>query len=165
MKTLAFLFVFLPATIFAAVGPSHLTAKNKDSGGLSAVAMNGAAATRTFTVDLSDSQGMGTFATVVFFFNFVHANNGVISLTCTGGPTDTDKDYILTTCDAASVEGECAGHNAGILRSGTANLTGDKKWEQRLTVRGVKYLSCVAAHGGAPAAGDLLTIKYATVTQ
>jgi hypothetical protein len=146
----------------AAAGPTHLTLNKV---GLSAVAMNGAAGTRTFEVPVGADGQPGAFSTVTFYFNFTHANNGIISLTCTGGPSQDTDDYTITVCDPASATGYCDAANAGILRSGTAALSASKKWIQRLNVLGVRSLTCVAAHSGAPAAGDKLTVTYNIITQ
>lgn len=128
--------------------------------GLNAQAMNAAAGSRTFTLGPVDG-----FATIQFWFDFTHTTDGIISLTCTGGPLSGDKDYTLTQCAKASTEGECAAIDSGVLKSGTANLTADKKWDGRLGMRGARYMSCVAVHDNTPAAGDILTVKWESYTQ
>jgi hypothetical protein len=45
------------------------------------------------------------------------------------------------------------------------SLSADTKWEQKLGVRGLGSLSCVAAHSGTPGATDKLTVKHVAVTQ
>lgn len=153
MKTFAFLLSFLVGS--AAIAAEGIDYRHKDSA-LDGVAMNGAASTRTFTVDTSYVR----YATIVFWFDFTHDADGVISLTCTGGPGTGDNDYTLTVCDSASTEGECAAKTSGILKSGTANLTADAKWDGHLTIVGARSLSCVAAHSGSATANDLLTVHY-----
>lgn len=127
---------------------------------LNAVALNAAAGSRTFTIGPVDG-----FATIQFWFFFDYtAKAGVISLTCTGGPTSADKDYILTTCDSTSTEGECSAKTSGILKS-EGQLSADTKWDGRLGMRGARYLSCVAAHDNTPGATDELTVKWESYTQ
>lgn len=127
---------------------------------LNAVALNAAAASRTFTIGPVDG-----FATIQFWFDFDYtAVAGVISLTCTGGPTSADKDYTLTVCDSASTEGECSAKTSGILKS-EGQLSADTKWDARLGMRGARYLSCLAAHDNTPGATDLLTVKWESYTQ
>jgi len=150
--------LFIQNTVSARQGDTHGYGYPKT--GLDAVAMNAVAGTRTFTI--ANIEG---FADIVFWFDFTHTNDGIISLTCTGGPSSTDNDYTLTVCSGASTPGECAALTSGILKSGIANLTASAKWDGMLGVRGAHSLSCVAAHSGAPAAGDILTIKYETFTQ
>jgi hypothetical protein len=128
---------------------------------LTKIELSGAAGARTFTIDTNT---LG-YATVVFWLDFNYtANAGIISLTCTGGPSSSNAGYTLTVCDSASTEGECTAKTAGILKS-EGSLSADTKWDARLGIRGAAYLSCVAAHSGAPGAGEELTVTYVIISQ
>jgi hypothetical protein len=124
--------------------------------GLDAVALNAAAGSRTFAID-TRSQAYGQI-TFWFYFDYT-ANAGIISLTCTGGPTTTDNAYTLTVCDSASTEGECTAKTSGIFKS-AGSLSADTKWDGRMYINGALSLSCVAAHSGTPGATDTITVKY-----
>jgi hypothetical protein len=128
---------------------------------LAKIELSGAAGARTFTIDT----GTLGYATVSFWFDYNYtANAGIVSLTCTGGPTASNTGYTLTVCDSASVEGECSAKTAGILKS-EGSLSADTKWDSKLGIRGAAYLSCVAAQSGSPGAGEELTITYVTIAQ
>lgn len=130
--------------------------------GLDAVALNGAAATRTFVISTDSDQNSNTGSTangymaIHFWVDFTHANNGTLTLTCTVGPSSADNDYTPTTCTVAS--GTCTLNFGGVIV--TPSLSADKKYEASMLILGNRDVSCVMAHGGTPAAGDIVTVKY-----
>jgi len=119
---------------------------------LNAVSLNAVAGSRTFTVSSNLLKG---YNKAFFHVAFTHANNGTLTLTCTGGPTAADNAYAPTTCTVST--GTCTLNFAGVFV--TPSLTTDKSYTIEMGVGGVKNLSCVMAHGGSPAAGDVVTIK------
>jgi len=128
---------------------------------LSAVSLNAAAASRTFTVGPTlGRDSLLDYGTLVLEYTFTHANNGTISTTCTAGQTVATADKTLTTCVVSG--GNCTIQFGGVAT--TATLTTDKKWLWRLGIKGIKALSCVVAHGGTPAAGDVITVTGYVVT-
>lgn len=139
----------------ASAGPNESLGYAKGVG-LSAVALNAAAGTRTFVINTKGyAYGSVTFW---MFFDYT-AVAGQITLTCTGGPDDSDNAYTLTVCSASSPAGECVAVNSGIMRS-VAGLAADTRWDHRLQLYGARSLSCVASHGGAPGATDKITVNY-----
>jgi hypothetical protein len=140
----------------ADAGPGESLGYHKKSNALNAVALNAAAASRTFTVDTSRY----AYGSITFWMYFDYgATAGQISLTCTGGPSASDNGYTLTVCAAASTEGECTAVNSGIMKS-VAGLSADTKWDHRMELHGAMSLECVAAHGGAAGATDKITVHY-----
>lgn len=129
-------------------GPRHGTILIEKA--LDGVALNAAAASRTWTVD---AEG---WSLITFWVDFTHNNNGTLTITCTGGPTSSDRDYDLTTCTVAS--GTCTLNDAGVLVTGS--LSADKKYGARMDISAFRDLSCVIAHGGTPDASDLVTLHY-----
>lgn len=157
---LALLILFLPLTAEAATTKGkHTTQYPKTV--LSSVAMNGAAATRTFTLSRNVLAGYGR---ILFWVDFDYATAaGAISLTCTAGPADADRDYQYTICNGTEVGGTCTTNFAGVFT--TVSLSADTKWLWVMDTMGVHALSCVAAHGGTPTASELITIKYTLVAE
>jgi hypothetical protein len=126
--------------------------------GLSAVAMNGAAGNRTF--ELLNILG---FAEAMIFVQFTHTNNGVLTLTCTGSNDGTNTiDFTPTVCNMSG--GVCTLQTtAGVYRTNEA-LTGNTNYSFPIGLGGYRDMQCVLAHGGSPAAGDIVTLTYYLLT-
>lgn len=122
---------------------------------LSAVAMNGAAGTRTFTFS-----AVG-YARTVFYVSFTHANSGTLTLTCTASPDGNTTDHTLTVCNTSA--GTCTLVDAGIWVS--PSLTGDKDYVIDAGVLGYRDVECVLVHGGSVAAADVVTLKRDTTSK
>jgi hypothetical protein len=145
MRKLSFLVAFLFSVVaFASpvdLGQSPVAKK------LSAVVMNGAAGTRTFTI----TPGEG-FGQVTFWMNYTFASVGNITLTCLGGPFSDEATYTPTVCTGA---GTCTTADAGIF---VTAVTASKKYSLLMTTTGQRTISCIVEHSAA-AAGDIITIK------
>lgn len=136
------------------IGPRHSSSPNITY--LSAVALNGAAATRTWQIN--DALG---WATAVLFVEYTHANNGALTVTCTASDDANTTDFTLQTCTISG--GACTLNDAGTYATGS--LTGDKDYTFRVGLLGYDDVECVIAHGGAPDANDLVTVTGYLVTQ
>ena len=131
---------------------------------LNDVALNGAAATRTFTIAKPTTNAPGTCALVDssgrsyrqlnLFLKFTHANNGTLSTSCTFSPDAGTNDYEPTTCDVSS--GTCTLAFAGTWT--TPSLSAAKKYTFPVTILGYSHIECVTTHGGAPNASDKLHV-------
>ncbi len=119
---------------------------------LDGVALNAAAGTRTFSWGNNRAIGYKNF---VFWVEYTHANNGTLTLTCTHSHDENVSDYAPTTC--ASSGGTCTLSFGGVFV--TPSLSADQNYKGRMGIDGARDFSCVIAHGGSPAAGDLVTIK------
>jgi len=145
----------LPCLASAEVfGPRHQHSQKISK--LSAVALNGAAGTRTFTADV-EGWDMAVF---YLFFDYT-ATAGTITLTCTVGPDTTTYTYTPQVCTLSG--GTCTGADSGIFTH--ASMSADTRWSWRMGVRGYRYMSCVAAHGGTPAATDKITVDLVLVAE
>lgn len=124
---------------------------------LNAVALNGGAGARTFTV-----AGLDGFRTLSLDPQYTWANNGTLTFTCTGKsaasatstPTPTPVDTTLTTCSTAA--GTCTLNFGGVVV--TPSLTANKNFTFQLGIAGQSSITCVVVHGGTPGAGDILTV-------
>jgi hypothetical protein len=129
---------------------------------LTAVALNGAASTRTFVVGPTlGADSLRAFQKVVFDVEFTHANNGTITFTCLGTATDTTANATrsISTCTLAS--GVCTLNWAGVIV--TPSLTASKAWMHEQGTGGAGVLSCTVAHGGAPNGSDKVTVRGVAV--
>lgn len=144
--------VFVPSAL-ARTGARHICKPTPIL--LNAVAMNGAAGTRTAVV--TDLDG---YDVLLITSQFTHVNNGTLTYTITGksalaadvipGQVDTT----LTTCTV--VAGTCTLNYAGVVV--TPTMTGNKNFSFPIGISGETSVTVVVAHGGAPAAGDILTV-------
>lgn len=157
--SLVFIFLVATAGISEAAKEKQLCVKVNASGqllgtGNTGVALNGAAGTRTFTVDDLDG-----FDQVTLGIQFTHANNGTLSFTCTGvSPTAlgvTSVSTTLTTCSVSA--GNCTLNLGGVWTTATT-LTADTDFNFPIGVTGEEKVTCVVAHGGTPAAGDTIIV-------
>jgi len=157
-----FLLVSLSARAQTLTMPAWTPAQCSGSHLLNAVPLNGAEATRTFTIGPRLPTCGGTSGKTVFGYNklvlFNHfdftAVAGTITTTCYGGPTAATATYYLTTCTLAA--GTCTLNWSGV--SVTAALGADTKWEVLYGIKGNPVIRCVVAHGGAPGATDTITV-------
>jgi hypothetical protein len=146
--------------------PSLVTGQNKHrvyplGTKLSAVSLNAAPASRTFTVGPTiGNDRLLDYGTLVMEIAFTHTNNGAITTTCTTGLTAATATKTMTTCTVSA--GDCNLQWGGVMV--TPTLTTDTSWSQRLNIRGHPALSCVVSHGGTPAAGDVVTLTAYLVT-
>jgi hypothetical protein len=135
-------------------GPRHQMSKPVVK--LSAVALNAAAASRTFDL-VTEGWDIASI-----WIDYTHANNGALTLSCLGGHTASSTPaYTLTTCTMAS--GACTLNDGGTFA--TASLSAAKHYEVRFGVRGYAEIRCVIAHGGSPNASDLVTVTAVTVAE
>lgn len=120
---------------------------------LNAVALNGAAATRTFNLPDGIAAAYGKLLLRV---SFTHANDGTLTIKCVS-PDDAagTNDFDMTTCTTSA--GACALNF--VTGATTQNvLTGDKKFAVPLGIAGYDQIECSVTHNGAPAAGDIVTV-------
>jgi hypothetical protein len=125
---------------------------------LNAVALNGAAATRTFTIapQLSNYHSLLEYSTLVTRMTYDYDSNaGALSMTCTEGDTTTTATGSLTVCSTIS-SGTCTVDFSGVMT--TASLSADKKWTWSLGIAGSQALSCVVAQSGSPGASEKITV-------
>lgn len=124
---------------------------------LSAVALNGAAATRTFTVGpaLTNGTRLYNYSILTLRVAYTWANNGTLTVTCTEGDTVATATATPTTCTVAS--GTCTLNYAGVFV--TPSLTASKTFKIDMGLTGSQALSCVVAHGGVPNANDKVTVS------
>jgi len=121
---------------------------------LSNVALNGAAASRTFKFGpvACRNEKVASFRWLVLEMEFTHTTSGNVLVTCTTGQTLATADKTPQTCSGS---GTCTANDAGIVSKA---VTGSKKWAARLGIRGYRAWSCVASHDSTPVAGDKLTV-------
>lgn len=140
---------------------------------LSDVALNGAAATRTFYVgrrhdcginnscdptsatDNSSGEAVSTFSAVRLELDYSHNNNGALTLTCTEGATRAAATGVPVTSTEASGTYTLAWSGVAV----TPSLSGDKKFALVFNLRSAPVVKCVVSHGGAPDADDTITVK------
>lgn len=157
MKTLIRILAFV-AVLFVAL-PLQAQTKNRAyplGVKLNAVALNAAAASRTFTV--GPAVGRDTLLDysklVVELFYDYSAVAGTINLTCLTGQTVATAVYQMTTCSVTA--GACT-VNIGAGSFTTASLSADTYFSVRLGISGYKALSCTVTHGGGGGANDKIT--------
>jgi hypothetical protein len=123
---------------------------------LDAKALNGAAATRTFTVGPRENNIdiLGYDEIVLEHYFDYTATAGTITTTCKVGRTVATAAFSPTTCTTAT--GTCTVNMGGVFV--TASLSADTKWVVRMRIEGYAALSCVVAHGGSPGATDKITV-------
>ena len=152
------IFVGLSLLLSAPAAAQYLPPTSRVVTALDSVALNAASTSLTFTSH--DDGGVGDtngYLEVMFWVDYTHANNGALTLTCTAGPSSSDKDYEPTTCQVAS--GTCTLAFGGLLV--TPSLSGDKKYAAGpLRIANHRAFSCIISHGGTPDAGDIVTVKY-----
>lgn len=113
-----------------------------------------------FTIPESQSCNLMGYDLLVLTMHFTHANNGALTTTCTVSDDAGVTDAAPTTCATAS--GTCTLSFAGVFV--TPSLTADKDYVIRADIGGYRHIECSTAHGGAPAAGDTLSVTgYLTV--
>lgn len=153
---LAVALLALPTIATAGAGDKHLVGPDRSAvtSGLSAVALDGAAGTRTFTFN-----PVG-YARVIFYVDYTHSNDGTLTLTCTASDDGNTTDFALTTCTEAS--GTCTLNFAGVIV--TPSLTTDKDFVAVLGVHSYRSVECVLEHGGTPDSADVATITYDLTT-
>lgn len=113
---------------------------------------------RSFQVD-----NLLGFDSLCMTVEFTHANNGVLTLTCTVNDDgfETSKRATPTTCALAN--GTCNIEWAGIFV--TPSLTDDKTYKAVLGLNSDRGVECTIGHGGSPAAGDTVKITgFATTS-
>ena len=135
------------------------------------VALNGVAATRTFTVTSpSTTPAPGycdprKYSALVLTLAFTHANNGTLTTTCTvsssGQKTAADIAYEPTTCTDAA--GTCNLNFGGVFV--TPSLSASRKYGLRFGHKGYANIKCVTAHGGTPNGSDKLTVYGELVSE
>lgn len=123
---------------------------------LDAVALNAAAASRTFTIGprFSNENVLGYTELVLEHFFDYTANAGTITTTCLVGRTAATATFSPTTCTTSL--GTCTVNMAGIFV--TASLSADTKYVVRMRVEGYPTIKCTVAHGGTPGATDKITV-------
>jgi hypothetical protein len=122
--------------------------------GLTAVSLNGAAGTRTFTCGDDSGKSLEKYSKLLFVYSYTYAATGTITTTCTGGLTTSDATYALTTVTLSS--GTATLNWSGV--SVTPSLTTNKKWGVVMGKSSWPVIKCVVAHGGTPGVGDVLTV-------
>lgn len=115
---------------------------------LSDVALNGAASTRTFTVDARGHQR------VRIYVAYTHSNNGALTLTLTDSP-DQGTTYFTPYAGSTLVADNT---------QATGSLSADASYSFEWTVRGMKDLKFVISHGGSADANDVVTVSYVLFT-
>lgn len=124
---------------------------------LNAVPLNSDSSLLTFRLD--NPQG---WSLLILHVDYTWANNGALTLTCQSTDTsDFSKLYDLQVCDNSS--GTCTLNDSGVWV--TTSLTASKKFSFPIGILGYRNLQCSIAHGGSPAAGDIVTITGYLVTQ
>jgi len=119
---------------------------------LSAVSLNAAAASRTFTAGpTSCNDNMASYTYLVIEAAYTHSNSDDLVITCTVGGTVATATKTPQLCTGA---GTCTANDAGIFSKA---VTGDKNFAVRMGIRGFPAVSCVASHATA-GAGDILTV-------
>lgn len=140
---------------------------------LDGVALNAGAASLTFYIGKGIDCGRGNscdptsatdnstgeevigYTALRLEFDYTHANNGAITLTCTDGSTRADADHTITSSSLSS--GTYTLDWSGVVS--TASLTTDKDWSLVLNLNISPVLKCVLSHGGTPNASDLITVR------
>jgi len=115
------------------------------------VALNESVANRTFTLPTNVAIG---FSHLILFVNYTWATNGTLTIICKAGPSLSDNDYRLTTCDE-STPGECKLNLGGKF---TLAVTATVKFWARLGIEGAKDIQCTSEHSAATA-NDKIKIK------
>jgi hypothetical protein len=152
------IFAIVCSVAIPAFGQSHPKNRSYPLGTLlDAVALNAAAASRTFTVgptigrdDLLDYSKL-----IVELYYDYSAVAGTINLTCLTGQTVATATYQMTTC---SVGAAACTVNIGSGNFTTASLSADTYFSLRLGISGYKALSCTVTHGGGGGANDKITV-------
>lgn len=103
---------------------------------------------RSFTIDI---QGASLLAVDL---QYTHANNGALTLTCTGksspDSSGTVVDTTLTTCSVLS--GTCTLNDGGVFVN--PSLSADKDYSVLVGVAGQYQAKCTVSHGGSATASD-----------
>jgi hypothetical protein len=123
---------------------------------LNAVALNGLAATRTFTVGPKfENENVLGYTEIVLehFFDYT-ANAGTITTSCLVGRTAATATFSPTTCTTSL--GVCSVNLGGTFV--TASLSSDTKYSVRMRVAGYPTIKCTVTHGGTPGATDKITV-------
>ena len=164
-------FLFCNVANAQSIGPKHATvpSRNGPKKVLDAVALNGAASTRTFTFGsvspaVSGNHPAEGMATAIFWVDYTHANNGTLQFACTASHDDNATDYTVSTCSTAS--GKCTlNFPTSDIVFETPTLSGDKDFVFRWTMRGYRDLECSVTHSGTPSASDVLTLHLGFITE
>ena len=140
---------------------------------LSAVALNGLEATRTFyvgakvdcginnscaptsTTDTSTGDPILGYSALRLELNFTHNANGAITVTCTEGSTRATATGTPSSATLASGTYTLAW--SGVVT--TPTLTGNKIWPVVINLNMAPVVKCVVSHGGVPGATDTITVK------
>lgn len=160
-NTLAILALLWISPAFAAP-ELHLTLPTTARTLLDAVALNGAAGTRTFTWT-----GLkGTADVRLFLFFDYAANAGNITTTCTLSQADNTLDFMPTTCSDTIAAGvnTCTLSYAGIWKTPAA-LSADKYFSFLVPLRGAAAMECIVAHDNTPGATDKITVYGIATTE
>ena len=136
---------------------------------LDAVAMNGAAATRTFSILSSNTNPQAClprkYAQLVLTASFTRVNTGTHTYTCTvsgsGQSTAALATYAPTTCTEGA--GTCTLSWGGVFV--TPSMAASKDYAFRFGHRGYPNVKCVVEQSGAPGAGDVLTVYGELVSE
>lgn len=121
---------------------------------LDAVALNAAVASRRFITDT------GGWNHLLLQLDYTHANNGTLTILLEGvGEAVGTNVYTMTTgqtTDGATVLNYVTGAT-------TPTLSGNKKLEVLLDVKGRRWVRVTVTHNGTPNASDILTCSGALV--
>lgn len=101
------------------------------------------------------------YAVLFLRMEFVHANNGAITVNCkaidnSGGT----REFKLTTC--VSVNGVCNLKFAGVYTS--PSLTGNEKWVIPVGILAAHDMACTVTHGGTPSSSDTIVVDGTLAT-
>jgi hypothetical protein len=159
MKTriLVLLFAILMAILLTASAASAQNlwcAVGRDRGRvLKAVALNGSAASRTFSFGPKIcGKSAAVYRYLILDVEYTHTTSGNVLFTCTTGYNLSTANRTPQTCVGA---GTCTALDGGIVSKA---VTGSKNYVARLGLRGMRAWSCVASHDNTPAAGDIVTV-------
>lgn len=124
---------------------------------LTAVPLNGAASTRTFTVGpVVGGDTLLQYKSISFDVDYIEANAGAITITCKQGQTVLTATHSMGVCKIQT-NGSCLLSMGGVVY--TDSLSASTYYSFVLGTNGAAAISCVVSHGGAPNASDLITIK------
>jgi hypothetical protein len=124
---------------------------------LSAVALNGAASTRTFTVGPTvGGDNLLQYKAIALDVDFTEVNAGAITITCKQGQTVLTATHSMGVCKIQT-NGSCLLSMGGVVYTDT--LSTSTNYSFVIGTNGAAAISCVVSHGGSPGATDLITIK------
>lgn len=144
LAPLAFGLLLAALPLSAHAGPAkHKTTRLGDL--LSAATLD---VPRSFALPQESALG---FATLVLYLDYVFANVGNITTTCTASPDNNTTDYDIQNCTVAA--GVCTLNDASIF---VKAVSGSKRYAFRVGIAGFRDIECTNVHS-AGAGGDTLT--------